>query len=123
MKEADTWYYARQGVAQGPFDEAAMRSLADSGEIGGETLIWQPCPGQWQSADKVQPAWSGQREAAQGAASSSAAPSPAPRVIGKLKVIERPLPTAETPESKPKAENRSIFSLLKGWFGGGKQPE
>lgn len=46
-------HVAVDGAAQGPFDAAALRSLASSGKLTGETLVWQAGMADWQAAKEV----------------------------------------------------------------------
>jgi len=46
-------HVAVDGAAQGPFDAAALRGLASSGKLTGETLVWQAGMANWQAAKEV----------------------------------------------------------------------
>ena len=115
------WYYNKEGLAQGPLEEAAMSALFRDGDLTETSLIWQPGMSQWQSIRQLGPAWSR-------AAVERSAPAPAPSTLppnarakspatGKKVEAEsprtplRPLAPTEDAESAPKP------SLLKRLFG------
>ena len=52
------WYYARNGVQQGPVSTAALRELLASGSISKADLVWRTGMPTWQSIG-AQPEFSG----------------------------------------------------------------
>ena len=47
------WYYAKDGQQQGPFEEAAFRALAESGQVRAETLVWSEDMQDWRPYGEV----------------------------------------------------------------------
>jgi uncharacterized RDD family membrane protein YckC len=49
------WYYVDDGQQAGPVDDAGLGSLAASGKITGETLVWREGMANWQPYRELQP--------------------------------------------------------------------
>ena len=47
---ANDWYYENGGKRHGPVAPAALKQLADAGQIRPETLIWRQGMPQWAQA-------------------------------------------------------------------------
>lgn len=47
------WYYAKNGQQSGPVDEAGLRQLIASGQVGGSDLVWKDGMPGWVSASTV----------------------------------------------------------------------
>lgn len=47
------WWFARDGAASGPFEEAALRHFAERGALRAETLVWTRGMPQWIPAGRV----------------------------------------------------------------------
>ena len=47
------WYYSRGGVQLGPVDSAMMRSMAMSGQLSPDDLVWTDGMGDWQAGRNV----------------------------------------------------------------------
>lgn len=71
---SNDWYYENGGKRHGPVAPAALKQLADSGEIRPDTLVWRQGMPQWAQAKAVKGLFTGNV----GAAAPAAAPSPAP---------------------------------------------
>lgn len=41
------WYYEKEGTQQGPVSDTELRSLQNSGQVSGETLIWREGMDEW----------------------------------------------------------------------------
>ena len=50
---AAQWFYGRHGQQSGPVDEATLKSLASSGELLPNDLIWRKGMPQWSRASEV----------------------------------------------------------------------
>jgi GYF domain 2 len=48
-----SWYYAAQGVQQGPISEAELRDLVFSGVVVAETLVWTDGMAGWERAGQI----------------------------------------------------------------------
>jgi hypothetical protein len=51
------WFYSNDGVAQGPFESAAMTALWREGTLSRQTLVWQPGQTEWQEIGDLAPDW------------------------------------------------------------------
>ncbi|HYF37401.1 MAG TPA: DUF4339 domain-containing protein [Prosthecobacter sp.] len=51
------WYFDNEGVADGPHDEDAMKVFAVAGQVGPQTLVWQPSMSGWQEAVALKVTW------------------------------------------------------------------
>jgi hypothetical protein len=73
---ANDWYYENGGKRHGPVAPAALKQLADAGQIRPETLIWRQGMPQWAQAKAVKGLFNGNATAAAPAAAPSPAPAP-----------------------------------------------
>jgi hypothetical protein len=48
------YHVAINGAAAGPFDTAALKQLALSGQLTAQSLVWKPGMEQWQAAETVE---------------------------------------------------------------------
>lgn len=46
------WYYHKGGQQQGPIDWAALKQLADNGQILPDDMVWQEGMPQWMKASQ-----------------------------------------------------------------------
>jgi len=49
------WYYVSEGKQAGPFDDAQLDVLVNSGQVGAETLVWREGMANWQPYREARP--------------------------------------------------------------------
>lgn len=115
-----TWYFNNEGLADGPYEDEAMRALVGSQKIKARTLIWHPGGGGelWQEVMVVSPSW-WQPVAPASVPVGSVSPGTRPLAGGGESTSRNLVPLAPVSQSKI-TEERPGF--LKRIFGlGGKK--
>lgn len=71
---ANEWYYAKDGQQLGPVSAKELKSLADSGQLRGDDLVWKDGMPDWKPAGQIKGLVSGQPAGAPSASTGGASP-------------------------------------------------
>jgi hypothetical protein len=97
---AQEWFYSEQGNQVGPISGAQLKAMADSGQIGRQTLVWKEGMSEWAPASRVNGLF----------ASAEHAPAPA---VATYRTAA-PVPRYRPQEPEQQSSNTAISGMVLG---------